>query len=228
VTQRGVDRRETFSADADRETYLQLIRLNLTDSGARVLGWCLMTNHVHLVVMPEREDSLAVLLRRVHGRYAQYYNARYGRSGHLWQNRYFACALGPGHLWAALEYVERNPVRAGLVDWAGAYRWSSGVAHMEGRDPQGLVDLDWWQREYDGMEWRQVLSGPGDERTAPLTRCTYAGRPFGDEEFVRGLSERFGRHWERGRPRKERAAATDARQLALFGEQGEDRMRERG
>jgi putative transposase len=81
VTQRGVDRRETFSADADRETYLQLIRLNLTDSGARVLGWCLMTNHVHLVVMPEREDSLAVLLRRVHGRYAQYYNARYGRSG---------------------------------------------------------------------------------------------------------------------------------------------------
>ena len=48
-------------------------------------------------------------------------NARYGRSGHLWQNRYFACALGPGHLWAALEYVERNPVRAGLVDWAGAY-----------------------------------------------------------------------------------------------------------
>ena len=66
--------RETFSADADRETYLQLIRLNLTDSGARVLGWCLMTNHVHLVVMPEREDSLAVLLRRVHGRYAQYYN----------------------------------------------------------------------------------------------------------------------------------------------------------
>jgi len=218
VTQRGVDRRETFSADADRETYLQLIRLNLTDSGARVLGWCLMTNHVHLVVIPEREDSLAVLLRRVHGRYAQYYNARYGRSGHLWQNRYFACALGPGHLWAALEYVERNPVRAGLVDWAGAYRWSSGVAHMEGRDPQGLVDLDWWQREYDGVEWRQVLSGPGDERAAPLTRCTFAGRPFGDEEFVRGLSERFGRHWERGRPRKERAGATDARQLALFGE----------
>jgi len=72
--------------------------------------------------MPEREDSLSVLLRRVHGRYAQYYNARYGRTGHLWQNRYFACALGPGHLWAALEYVDRNPVRAGvsLVQRCGA------------------------------------------------------------------------------------------------------------
>jgi len=89
---------------------------------------------------------------------------------------------------------------------------------VEGRDPEGLVDLDWWRREYDGMDWRQVLSGPGDDRAAPLTRCTYAGRPFGDAEFVRILSERFGRYWARGRPRKERAAAADARQLALFGE----------
>ena len=111
VTQRGVDRRETFSADADRETYLSLLRQNREDAGVGLLAWCLMTNHIHLIAIPDREDSLAVLLRRVHGRYAQYYNARYGRSGHLWQNRYFACSLGPGHLWAALAYVEMNPVR---------------------------------------------------------------------------------------------------------------------
>jgi putative transposase len=97
----------------------------------------LMTNHVHLIAMPEREDSLSVLLRRVHGRYAQYYNARYGRSGHLWQNRYFACSLGPGHLWAALAYVEMNPVRAGLVERPDDYRWSSagtGYAGDRGRN----------------------------------------------------------------------------------------------
>jgi putative transposase len=90
-----VDRRETFSCVEDRQTYLSLIRHNLNDSGARILGWCLMTNHVHLVVLPEREDSLAVLMRRVHGRYAQYYNARHGRTGHLWQNRFFSVSVRP-------------------------------------------------------------------------------------------------------------------------------------
>jgi putative transposase len=221
VTQRGVDRRETFSADADRETYLGLMRRNLEDAGVGLLGWCLMTNHVHLVAMPEREDSLSVLLRRVHGRYAQYYNARYGRSGHLWQNRYFACSLGPGHLWAALEYVERNPVRAGLVEWPGDYRWSSAAAHLEGCDPAGLVDLEWWRRESDGLDWGQTLGGPDGEQSAPLRRCTYAGRPFGDEQFVKAISERFGRHWARGRPRKKRVTAPPAKitsQLALFAE----------
>ncbi len=221
VTQRGVDRRETFSSDADRETYLSLIRRNLEDAGVALLAWCLMTNHTHLIAMPQREDSLSVLLRRVHGRYAQYYNARHGRSGHLWQNRYFACCLGPSHLWAALAYVEMNPVRAGLAERPGDYRWSSAGAHLGTRDSCGLIDLEWWGRESGGVDWGRTLSGPGREPSESLKRCTYAGRPFGDEEFVRGISEQFGRHWVRGRPRKEpvaAAAAIDMRQLALFAE----------
>jgi putative transposase len=218
VTQRGVDRRETFSSDADRETYLGLLRQNLADAGVGVLAWCLMTNHVHLIAMPEREDSLSVLLRRVHGRYAQYYNARWARSGHLWQNRYFACSLGPGHLWAALAYVEMNPVRAGLVMRAGDYRWSSAAAHLGLGDAGGLVDLEWWRREYDGVDWAESLGGQDLERSAELRRCTYAGRPFGDDGFVKAVSEQFGRHWVRGRPRKEPAIpkTMDGRQLAMF------------
>ncbi len=93
ITQRGVDRRETFSSHHDRLTYLRLVKENLEDAQTRVLAYCLMTNHIHLIVVPGREDSLAVLLRRVHGRYAQYYNTRCGRFGHLWQNRFFACVL---------------------------------------------------------------------------------------------------------------------------------------
>jgi len=221
VTQRGVDRRETFSADADRETYLSLLRQNREDAGVGLLAWCLMTNHIHLIAIPEREDSLAVLLRRVHGRYAQYYNARYGRSGHLWQNRYFACSLGPGHLWAALAYVEMNPVRAGLVKRAVDYAWSSAAERLGRPSMGGLVDTDWWRRECDGEDWEQALGGSDgeDSASASLRRCTYAGRPFGDDEFVQAVSERFGRHWVRGRPRKEPAAAIETNQLALFAEQ---------
>jgi putative transposase len=142
VTQRGVDRRETFSTSADRETYLSLMRQNLKDAGVGLLAWCLMSNHIHLIALPEREDSLSVLLRRVHGRYAQYYNAGHARSGHLWQNRYFACSLGPGHLWTALAYVEMNPVRAKLVERPGDYSWSSAAAHLGKLDVSGMVDME--------------------------------------------------------------------------------------
>src|SRR6185312_9708960 len=76
ITQRGVDRCEVFSEDQDRITYLRLIQENLADAAVRVLGYCLMSNHVHLIAVPAREDSLSILARRVHGRYAQYYKQR--------------------------------------------------------------------------------------------------------------------------------------------------------
>jgi len=110
-----------------------------------------MTNHIHLVAIPAREDSLSILMRRVHGRYAQYYNARSGRSGHLWQNRFFACTLGPGHLWSALAYVERNPIRAGIVGRAGDYVWSSAVAHLT-----------------KPMNWKSLIWSAGAEKPPPI------------------------------------------------------------
>jgi putative transposase len=205
-----VDRCETFSTDDDRQTYLRLLRDNLSDAGVKLLGWCVMTNHVHLIAVPVREDSLGVLFRRVHGRYAQYYNVRRGRTGHLWQNRFFACSLGAGHLWVALAYVERNPVRAGLVANARDYRWSSAVAHITGKDEHELVDMRWWETSAAAAEWSQLLGSEDAVATAELRASTYAGRPFGDEVFVKEIGTRFGRGWTRGRPRKNGAAETSA------------------
>ena len=202
ITQRGVDRRETFSSDDDRRTYLRLVARNLPEAEVRLLAWCLMTNHVHLIAVPERDDSLALLLRRVHGCYSQYYNARHDRSGHLWQNRYFACALGGSHLWSAMAYVERNPVRAGVAQRAEQYLWSSAAAHVRGRDDSRLLDMDWWHKEHGSEGWAEALSGDEPERDKELVRCTYAGKPFGEEEFVARMADRFGRHWKRGRPKK--------------------------
>jgi putative transposase len=157
ITHRGVDRCVTFSTEEDRQTYLRLLRDNLSDSEVRLLGWCIMTNDVHLTAIPGREDSLAVLFRRVHGRYAQYYNARSGRTGHLWQNRFFACGLSISHLWRALAYVDRNPVRAGLVTRAEEYRWSSAIAHLAGADEFQLLDMQWWEASGFQNEWSTFL-----------------------------------------------------------------------
>jgi putative transposase len=199
VTQRGTNRQRVFFSASDRRTYLDLMMSNLEDAEVRVFSWCLMTNHVHFVVVPEREDSMEVLFRRVHGRYAQSLNARRGRSGHLWQNRYYSCALSETHMWRALAYVEQNPVRAGLVGRAEEYEWSSARAHVTGEAGR-FKGLDWsvW-REAGGLEgWRELIERKGDTREEMLLRrCTYAGRPYGEEEFVKGLEEEFRRSWRR-------------------------------
>ena len=231
ITPRGVDRRETFSSGDDRHTYLGLLRQNLEDTNVRILAYCLMSNHVHPIAVPGRPDSTSVLMRRVHGRYAQYYNAHSGRTGHLWQNRFFGCMLAASHLWSAVAYVERNPLRARMVRRAEDYVWSSAIAHVTGGDGSGLLDMNWWRdwRLKAGREdWREVLNrpipvagqeNPADDPVVRLRACTYAERPFGDEAFVDEMSRRFGRYWNRGRPNRRSRLSLRERsaQFGLFG-----------
>ncbi len=209
VTQRGVNREEVFFTQQDRETYLHLVQDHKQDSGIRVLAWCLMTNHVHWVVVPERSDSLAILFRRVHGRYAQYLNARRRRTGHLWQNRYFSCPVAIEREEVVLRYVEWNPVRAGLVNCPEEYRWSSAASHLVGPKAERVPLLDWthWQQKGGVEEWRRLLKQVEDVRDVhALRRATYAGSPLGPESFVAAMEEQFGRKWQaQGRPRKKDA-----------------------
>lgn len=174
-----------FHSRQDRLTYLSLLRSQSTLSNLPVLAYCLMDNHIHLVVVPETPSDLAEVMQRVHGRYAQYLNARRDRCGHVWQNRYSSCPLGPGHLWTALRYVELNPVRARMVRGAREYEWSSAEAHLSGQDRFRIADMGFW-REAGGLEgWRRLLGEPETEEDAKaLRRSTYAGQPFGDELFM--------------------------------------------
>jgi putative transposase len=206
VTQRGVNRTDVFFSQQDRRVYLELLAENVQPAKVRVLAWCLMTNHVHWVVVPEQEDSLAVLFRRVHGRYAQYLNARRLRSGHLWQNRFFSCPLALERAPVAIRYVECNPVRAGLVQDAAEYEWSSAAAHLTGPnlDRKSLLDWEYWQNCGGAEYWRTLLSVPEPARdSGELRRATYAGSPVGSEQFVATLEQKFGRRWRiPGRPKK--------------------------
>lgn len=213
VTQRGVNRGNVFVSHRDRDTYLELLAGQLEPAGVRVLGWCLMTNHVHWVVVPEREDSLSVLFRRVHGRYAQYFNVVRGRNGHLWQNRYFACPVGPEREEQVLRYVEWNPVRAGMVSEAADYKWSSARAHLEGEGAERIRVLDWayWREMGGASEWRRRLEVVEDVRVVQeIRKATFAGAPWGEKAFVQRMEEAFGRHWgEVGRPRGKGAGKGD-------------------
>jgi len=166
-----------------------------------------MTNHIHLIATPRAEESLAKTLGRTHFRYTQYINRFHRRSGHLWQNRFFSCALDKRHYWAAMAYIEQNPVRARLVRCAWRYRWSSAAAHCGlAKDRSDLLDLDAWQRRASGKDWKATLGEMLDEKLLSSVRLnTHRGRPLGSDRFLSKIEATLGRRLRPlpvGRPRK--------------------------
>jgi len=195
--------------DDDRQVYLQILQEQAGKYGLDILGYCLMTNHVHIVAIPHAEDSLAKGIGRTHFRYSQYINRFHGRSGHLWQGRFYSCALDGRHRWLALKYVELNPVWARLCRRAWRYEWSSAAAHVDDRAQSDLLNLRWWRKKFSGDAWRKELAeGLSDEEMLRIRLRTYTGRPLGSDAFLSKLETLLGRRVRPlpvGRPRKESA-----------------------
>ncbi len=206
ITQRGNARQVILASDADRNTYLELLRQYSHLYGLSLLGYCLMSNHVHLIAVPRSADALAHTLKQTHGRYASYWNARQSLTGHVWQGRFYSCPLDESHLWAALRYVELNPVRARMVATADLWEWSSAAAHCGIACPGVALEMDLWRNRWTETEWRCFLGqadSPADVRA--LRRSTHTGRPLGTDEFVTALEQQVARPLaprKGGRPRK--------------------------
>jgi putative transposase len=196
--------------------YLNLLRQNIELHGVGLIGYCLMSNHVHLVVTPHNAASLGLALRHTHGRYAIYWNAVHQSSGHAWQGRYFSCPLDGVHQWEALRYTELNPVRAGLASAAEAWRWSSAAAHCGAEAQNETLDLEVWRNSWTARAWRQYLAAVEmGFKLKEIRRCTHTGRPLGSAEFVQALKRSMKRRLapqKGGRPPK---AGLDARQSEL-------------
>jgi putative transposase len=191
VTQRGNNQKVIFHDDIDRQRYLQLLGETCIRYNLRIWAYCLMPNHVHLVVVPGQDDSMSLVFRAAHGAYSQYANLRQGVKGHLFQCRYYSCPMDRIHRWMALAYVEQNPVRARLVDDAGQYVWSSARAHLRDEDCTGLLDMCAWREYYCPARWREVLdtSVAEEAHMARLREATRLGKPLGDQEFVKMLRQ---------------------------------------
>ena len=202
VTQRGNRRQSVFFSAADYQRYLSILKEQVLRWRLRIWAYCLMTNHVHLIVMPDTAHSLARGIGDTHQRYTRYVNFREGWRGYLWQGRFASVPLDEEHLIAAMRYVERNPVEAGLVAHAADYPWSSARAHSTGaRDP--LLEAHPLGEAIP--DWRAFLATPTD---APTTRRLEAqlrtGRPNGSEAFLAQLEDRVGRPIRRRRPGRQR------------------------
>ena len=197
VTQRGNRRQVTFFCDDDYRAYLKLMAEWCGRCGVEIWAYCLMPNHVHLVAVPETEASLRQAVGEAHRRYTRHVNFRQGWRGHLWQGRFASYPMDAAYLLSVARYIELNPVRAGLVEDAADYPWSSGRAHLSGRDDLLVKVSPLLERVGD---WVGVLSGePSDREIRAFRSHEWTGRPLGRSEFVDRLERTLGRLL---RPRK--------------------------
>jgi putative transposase len=197
VTQRGNRRQQTFFEDGDFELYRDLLADAARRAGASVWSYCLMPNHVHIIIVPDDEDGLRRTFADAHRRYTGFINARHRWTGHLWQGRFGAVAMDEAHLSAAVRYVALNPVRARLVEQAEEWPWSSVRAHLAGEDDD-LVEVAPVLDRYG--DFAAFLGSCEDQQaTRSLRLAETTGRPVGAAEWLRALEERSGR---RLNPRK--------------------------
>ena len=192
ITHRSNRGEIVFRTDEDCEIYLRLLHKYALRYGIDIYAYCLMSNHIHLVAVPEEESSFAQAIGSTHGQYATIFNERHEMAGHLWHSRYFSCVLDESHFWNAIRYVELNPVRAGIMPRAEDYLWSSAHAHCRciwtpllskmDASPPGAASWSSWlaERNHVGIDDR-------------LRRRTISGLPCGSADFVHTLEHKVGR-----------------------------------
>ncbi len=213
IIQRGHNRQVVFASDEDYRYYLKNLREGKEELGCKIYAYCLMTNHVHLIVDPGEEvENLALLMKRVSGRQTRYVNRLEGRRGTLWEGRYKSSPIERDeYLLACCRYVELNPVRAGIVEDLEKYKWSS-YRHKVGRERVDWLDLDPYYKRLGGTEkecegrYKDWVRGsiPNGEWEL-IRKATQRGQLTGSNQFAEKVSEKIGRRIEfrgQGRPKK--------------------------
>lgn len=163
-----------------------------------------MSNHVHFIAVPMKEDSLAKTFNTLHMKYSQYFNRKKESRGHLWQGRFYSCILDERHLWTAVRYVENNPLRAGIVEKPHEYNWSSARGRIYGESIPVLSEDFYLTKEID--DWSLYLMERDDNTLINnIRQNTKSGKPCGDEPFIKkieGLLDKKLITLPRGRPLK--------------------------
>ena len=208
ITQRGNYRQDIFKDEYDRKQYLAFIADYSRKYHLAILAYCLMDNHIHFIVIPGSEDSLAKTFSITNTLYSQYFNKKMNISGHLWQGRYYSCVLDDRHLLAAAKYIERNPVRARIVKKPTEYAWSSAKSHV-GISHKDIIDTSplFKYIEIEQEDWREFIDKTDEANDiAVIRKHTMTGRPLGDSSFIERLEKMFSMRLHAltvGRPKEE-------------------------
>jgi putative transposase len=203
VLNRGNGRAEVFHREEDYAAFVRLFEPACERLRMRIVGWCLMPNHFHLVLWPHGDGDLGRWMQWLLTSHVRRYHRHYHGSGHVWQGRFKAFPIQRGeHFLTVLRYVERNPLRAGLVERADDWQWSS----LRSRMPQ--ADCPWLAASPVALptNWASIVNRPQSEAEIEAVRRSISrGTPFGAESWVKIAVKRLGLEATirpRGRPRK--------------------------
>ena len=206
IIQRGNNRHACFAHDSDYLTYLSTLRQLSVKHECKVHAYCLMTNHVHLLVTPSRAEACGLLMRDLGRSYVLYFNRRHDRTGTLWEGRFRSCiAESSRYVMACYRYIELNPVRAGMVGEPGSYAWSSHAANVGLRpDPMlephceylALANVASRQDAYRGL-FKQSLD---EGMVRAIREATNGGYPLASDAFIASRLAPLGLRTQRGKP----------------------------
>jgi len=212
VIQRGNNRQPIFLEEKDYEVFLDCLREAKRKFGARLYAYVLMTNHVHLLIEPEREGDLGRFMQSVGRRYVRYFNDAHSRTGTLWEGRFKSALVSRDeYLIMCSRYIERNPVRAGMVAHPRDYRWSSYHRRALGQSDDLLEDDPWYaglgktevQRSQVYHDWLETSCTEAE--WDHIRKATQQGRVVGSDTFQNEMGSRVGRRLNgetRGRPKR--------------------------
>ncbi len=182
VIQRGNRSHTVFFSDADKQLYLDILKIQSYIHGLAVWCYCLMDNHVHLIVVPEKEESLALGIGEAHRKYTLMINRTHKWKGGLWQGRFVSYPMDEFYTFKAIRYIERNPLRAKIVKRPADYAWSSARSHIL-RTKNDLLS-PFWLTEAE-IDWNAYLgSGSIEEDDALFLKHERSGRPLGRKGFL--------------------------------------------
>ena len=205
VIQRGNNRAGVFFEKDDWQQYLILLKKYTAKWSSPVMAYCLMSNHVHFLTKPGSDESLFKMMQGLTLCYTQYINRTYGRTGRLWESRYHSCIVEhERYLWAVARYIEQNPVRAGMVEKAEDYPYSSACAHIKGRD-DAILGEELFTKDRREDYVLLLRSDIPEKEIERLRYATKTGRPFGNEEFVLEMENKLKRKLlqrPKGRPKR--------------------------
>ena len=205
VIQRGNNRQTIFFDDQDRIVYLNFLRKYHQECHCVIHAYCLMTNHVHLLLTPKQEEAMSKFMQKVSLCYTQYVNKKYKRTGRLWECRYYSSLIEKeAYLWAVCKYIERNSVRAKIVHRPEEYQWSS-ISQRCLLSKKNIIQRI-WSSDYEHEEYMRYLNEPEKEPLiGQIRKSILKGMPTGSEDFMTQISRVLGlriSHRPRGRPWK--------------------------
>ncbi len=188
VVQRGLDGRQTFFNEKDYLFYITILTDYCRRYEVKILSYCLMPDHVHLIAVPNEKQSLSRCLRIVHSRYTQYINSRTCSKGQFWQGRYSSHVMDEGNLLVCARYIEINPVKREYVKQPEDWRWSSSRAHISGKNDL-LVVADFLPEKVE-MTWKEFLAEKRPEQEADIFyRHEKSGKPLGSNDFLERVAK---------------------------------------